>query len=92
MSAAVRTDGPAMARSVRETVMRNAGANEQALTLNVETVEALWNSGLMQFMNPHCAGRAQPTKLCGVFSKTCRIAAEQLHCVGMANTMCHSTK
>ena len=43
MSAAVRTDGPAMARSVRETVMRNAGANEQARTLNVETVEALWN-------------------------------------------------
>ena len=61
MSAAVRTDGPAMARSVRETVMRNAGANEQARTLNVETVEALWNSGLMQFMNPHCAGGHEPS-------------------------------
>ena len=44
MSAAARLDGPAMARSVRETVMRNAGANEQARTLNAETVEALWSS------------------------------------------------
>lgn len=41
-----------MARSVRGVVMANAAASEKERTLNKETVEALWRSGLMQVQNP----------------------------------------
>ena len=36
-----------MARGVRDVVMANAEASEAQRTLNKETVEALWSSGLM---------------------------------------------
>lgn len=53
--------GVKMARSVRPIVLENAIANEDARTLNKETVEALWRSGLMQYANPREAGGAEPS-------------------------------
>ena len=60
-------DGPAphagveMARSIRQLVLDNAEASERERTLNKETVEALWQSGLMQFSNPREAGGTEPS-------------------------------
>ncbi len=53
--------GVEMARSIRQIVLENAEANERERTLNKETVEALWKSGLMQFANPPEAGGAEPS-------------------------------
>jgi len=53
--------GVEMARSIRQIVLDNAEANEQERTLNKETVEALWHSGLLQFANPREAGGAEPS-------------------------------
>jgi len=61
MSAAARLDGPAMARSIRDVVSANATACEEARTLTPAVVTALWDSGLMQFMNPFCAGGHEPS-------------------------------
>lgn len=48
------------ARSIRETVLAQAAETERLRTLPAATVEALWNSGLMQFMNPPAAGGMEP--------------------------------
>lgn len=53
--------GLRMARSIRDIVRDNAADNEQARTLNKATVEALWESGLMQLQNPREAGGLEPT-------------------------------
>ncbi|MCA9502472.1 MAG: acyl-CoA dehydrogenase [Spirochaetaceae bacterium] len=53
--------GLAMARSVRALVRENAADNERSRTLNKATVEALWKSGLMQYLNPREAGGAEPS-------------------------------
>jgi alkylation response protein AidB-like acyl-CoA dehydrogenase len=53
--------GVEMARSIRQLVRGEAEANECERTLNKETVEALWQSGLMQFLNPAEAGGAEPS-------------------------------
>jgi alkylation response protein AidB-like acyl-CoA dehydrogenase len=50
-----------MARSLRDTVRANARSAEQLRTLPPEVVDALWSSGLMQFMNPAEAGGLEPT-------------------------------
>ncbi|MBK6585490.1 MAG: acyl-CoA dehydrogenase [Gammaproteobacteria bacterium] len=60
MSQSTHLDGPAMARSIRDVVSSHAGASEQARTLVPEIVDALWSSGLMQFMNPRAAGGHEP--------------------------------
>jgi alkylation response protein AidB-like acyl-CoA dehydrogenase len=53
--------GVEMAREIRGLVRDEAEANERERTLNKKTVEALWQSGLMQFQNPRAAGGAEPS-------------------------------
>ena len=52
-----------MAESVSETVRGGAVLAEELRTLPDETVKALWQSGLMTFMNPTEAGGREPTLL-----------------------------
>ncbi len=52
-----------MARSVREVVRANAARAEELRTLPDDTVEALWDAGLMRFMNPTEAGGCEPSVL-----------------------------
>ncbi len=54
-------DGPQAARSLRELVADEAADSERNRTLNERTVEALWDSGLMQWCNPFEAGGSEPT-------------------------------
>lgn len=54
-------DGLRRARSIRDVVIENAEASERERTLNKATVDALWTSGLMQYMNPEVAGGAEPS-------------------------------
>jgi indole-3-acetate monooxygenase len=49
------------ARSLRALVADEAAACEAGRTLTARTVEALWDSGLMQQFNPADAGGAEPT-------------------------------
>ena len=49
-----------MARSLEATAMREAGPSEAQRTLTAPLVQALWDSGLMQFMNPATAGGREP--------------------------------
>jgi hypothetical protein len=56
----VHTDGPGMARSIEQVALREASPSEQARTLTQPLVDALWDSGLMQFMNPAAAGGREP--------------------------------
>ena len=60
MNAAVKPDGLAMARSIESIALDEAAPSERARTLTPPLVAALWNSGLMQFMNPHEAGGIEP--------------------------------
>ena len=60
MNDMAHTDGPAMARSIEQLALREAGPSEQARTLTQPLVDALWESGLMQFMNPAAAGGREP--------------------------------
>lgn len=53
--------GLAMARSIRETVIANARESECNRTLSKSTVDALWQSGLMQALNPRAAGGIEPS-------------------------------
>lgn len=56
-----RLDGLAAARSLRETSARLAPACEAERTLTTEMVDALWDSGLMTWLNvPECGG-SEPT-------------------------------
>jgi alkylation response protein AidB-like acyl-CoA dehydrogenase len=50
-----------MARSIREVTRANAAASERERTLDKETVDALWQSGLMQYQNPVVAGGREPS-------------------------------
>lgn len=63
MNAAERPNGVSMARSVEEVVMSNAIAAEQNRTLPDATVKALWDSGLMNWMNPKEARGSEPSML-----------------------------
>lgn len=54
------SEGLRMARSIEQTALQEAGPSEEARTLSAPLVEALWDSGLMQFMNPTAAGGHEP--------------------------------
>ena len=54
-------EGLRMARSIRDVVRANAQESERERTLNKATVDALWQSGLMQLQNPREAGGLEPT-------------------------------
>ena len=49
------------ARSLRELTADEAATSERGRTLTARTVEALWDSGLMQLFNPTEAGGAEPS-------------------------------
>jgi alkylation response protein AidB-like acyl-CoA dehydrogenase len=49
------------ARSLRELTATEAAVSERDRTLTPRTVEALWDSGLMQLFNPSEAGGAEPS-------------------------------
>ncbi len=51
----------AMARSLRDVVRQNASLGEDLRTLAEPVVQALWDVGLMRFMNPVEAGGCEPT-------------------------------
>jgi indole-3-acetate monooxygenase len=58
----VRTlDGPGAARTLRAVTAEESADSEQQRTLNKRTVDALWESGLMQWCNPREAGGDEPT-------------------------------
>jgi indole-3-acetate monooxygenase len=60
MNAIVQSEGLRMARSIETIALAEAGPSEQKRTLTKPMVDALWDSGLMQFMNPREAGGHEP--------------------------------
>jgi alkylation response protein AidB-like acyl-CoA dehydrogenase len=60
MNNIAHNDGPGMARSIEQIALQEAGPSETARTLTAPLVDALWESGLMQFMNPEAAGGREP--------------------------------
>ena len=60
MNAAAPSQGLVMARSIETTALAEAGPSEEKRTLTEPLVKALWDSGLMQFMNPGEAGGQEP--------------------------------
>jgi indole-3-acetate monooxygenase len=61
MNAALPADGPTLAREISALSRQYASASEEARTLAPELVQALWNGGLMQWMNPREAGGQEPS-------------------------------
>ncbi len=57
----VHQSGPALVRSVADIVRAEAADAEAARTMTPGIVSAMWESGLMGFMNPAEAGGAEPT-------------------------------
>ena len=57
----VTVSAPDAARSLRELVAEEAPVSERRRTLTARTVEALWESGLLQRFNPAEAGGAEPS-------------------------------
>ncbi len=53
-------DALAAAKSIRQTLEAEAGPSEAARTLTPTAVDALWDSGLMTYMNPREAGGEEP--------------------------------
>lgn len=60
MNAPVPSDGLQMARSIENIALKEAGPSEENRTLTQPMVQALWDSGLMHFMNPKDAGGQEP--------------------------------
>ena len=60
MNAQAYSDGLQMALSMEEITAREAAPSETNRTLTEPLVKALWDSGLMQFMNPREAGGSEP--------------------------------
>jgi len=60
MNAPVTNASLAMARSIEDVALAEAGPSEKNRTLTEPLVKALWDSGLMQFMNPREAGGHEP--------------------------------
>ena len=60
MTAIETVDGLTRAKSVESTVMAQAATSENERTLTRPVVDALWESGLMQWMNPAVAGGSEP--------------------------------
>ncbi len=61
MNAIAPNPGLQMARSIEATALTEAAASETRRTLSDPLVKALWDSGLMQFMNPAPAGGREPS-------------------------------
>ncbi len=57
----VTVNGPEAARTLRDLVAEESSDSEQRRTLTARTVDALWESGLMQWANPTEAGGCEPT-------------------------------
>jgi alkylation response protein AidB-like acyl-CoA dehydrogenase len=57
----VTVSAPEAARSLRPLVAEESAASERRRTLTARTVEALWESGLLQRFNPAEAGGAEPS-------------------------------
>lgn len=53
-------NGPEAARALRPLVAEEAATSERDRTLTKRTVDALWDSGLMQWCNPAEAGGSEP--------------------------------
>lgn len=60
MNTTATSDGLRMARSIEDIALQEAGPSEVSRTLTPTLVNALWDSGLMQFMNPREAGGHEP--------------------------------
>ncbi len=60
MNAPAPNTSLAMARSIEEVALAQAAPSEETRTLTQPLVDALWDSGLMQFMNPREAGGHEP--------------------------------
>ena len=60
MNAIVGNEGLRMARSIESIALQEAAASEKNRSLSAPMVDALWDSGLMQFMNPKVAGGCEP--------------------------------
>ena len=60
MTAPVTSEGLQKARSIETIALAEAGPSEKARTLTQPLVDALWDSGLMQYMNPAAAGGQEP--------------------------------
>ncbi|CAA0088328.1 Flavin-dependent monooxygenase, oxygenase subunit HsaA [Halioglobus japonicus] len=60
MNATVESKGLRMARSIETLALNEAGPSEKNRTLTQPLVDGLWDSGLMQFMNPSVAGGHEP--------------------------------
>jgi alkylation response protein AidB-like acyl-CoA dehydrogenase len=60
VTAPVISEGLRMALSVEEVALAEAGPSEKQRSLSEPLVKALWDSGLMQFMNPKAAGGHEP--------------------------------
>lgn len=60
MNAIAPSAGLQMARSLEALTLVEAGASEANRTLSQPLVDALWTTGLMQFMNPSEAGGSEP--------------------------------
>ena len=60
MNDMAHASGPMMASSIEAIALAEAGPSEQGRTLSQPLVDALWQSGLMQFMNPTAAGGSEP--------------------------------
>ncbi|CAB4816945.1 MAG: acyl-CoA dehydrogenase [Actinobacteria bacterium] len=54
-------NGPAAARSLREISQIEAAASESQRTMSAPLVDALWDSGLLSFLNTPEAGGCEPT-------------------------------
>jgi len=54
-------NGPAAARSLREISQIEAAASESQRTISAPLVDALWDSGLLSFLNTPEAGGCEPT-------------------------------
>jgi alkylation response protein AidB-like acyl-CoA dehydrogenase len=61
MPDALTIDGVEAARTLRPVSSQEAARSEESRTLSQPTVEALWDSGLMQWSNPKDAGGSEPT-------------------------------
>jgi alkylation response protein AidB-like acyl-CoA dehydrogenase len=60
MNAKAQSEGLRMARSIETVALAEASPSEKNRTLSAPLVDALWASGLMQFMNPTAAGGHEP--------------------------------
>jgi alkylation response protein AidB-like acyl-CoA dehydrogenase len=61
MSTVLTRDGEAIARSLRSLMSEEVAVSESLRTMSPRSVEALWESGLMNYCNPVQAGGAEPT-------------------------------